>query len=196
MQAIGLEPAGVGGYLAPVPLLRAELQPLTARERLERALGLLLLRRFLLPVLVEIRLRNLHQLHEVIRSLGDEDQVAVVAHHVTGRIVAEQWSRSLGQQFIVENRVSNAGSAVALDFLSKQKPDGYQLQVPAFSTYLGAVLVAMLAPTGQVWIGALFVVLFAASGIGNGSTFRTIGVIFDRTQAGPPAVARLHSGRA
>ena len=31
----------------------------------------------------------------------------------------------------------------------------------------------------------LFMVLFAASGIGNGSTFRTIGVIFDRTQAGP-----------
>ena len=32
---------------------------------------------------------------------------------------------------------------------------------------------------------ALFIVLFAASGIGNGSTFRTIGVIFDRVQAGP-----------
>jgi len=31
----------------------------------------------------------------------------------------------------------------------------------------------------------LFVVLFFASGVGNGSTFRTIGVIFDRTQAGP-----------
>lgn len=31
----------------------------------------------------------------------------------------------------------------------------------------------------------LFVVLFCASGIGNGSTFRTIGVIFDRQQAGP-----------
>lgn len=30
-----------------------------------------------------------------------------------------------------------------------------------------------------------FVILFAASGIGNGSTFRTVGVIFDRTQAGP-----------
>ena len=30
-----------------------------------------------------------------------------------------------------------------------------------------------------------FVVVFAASGIGNGSTFRTVGVIFDRTQAGP-----------
>ena len=31
----------------------------------------------------------------------------------------------------------------------------------------------------------LFVVLFMASGIGNGSTFRTIAVIFDRQQAGP-----------
>ncbi|MDP2198843.1 MAG: antiporter, partial [Sulfurimicrobium sp.] len=31
----------------------------------------------------------------------------------------------------------------------------------------------------------IFVVLFAASGIGNGSTFRTVGVIFDRLQAGP-----------
>ena len=31
----------------------------------------------------------------------------------------------------------------------------------------------------------LFMALFFASGIGNGSTFRTIGVIFDRTQAGP-----------
>ncbi|HSV35230.1 MAG TPA: MFS transporter [Ramlibacter sp.] len=31
----------------------------------------------------------------------------------------------------------------------------------------------------------LFILLFAASGIGNGSTFRTIGVIFDRAKAGP-----------
>jgi MFS transporter, NNP family, nitrate/nitrite transporter len=31
----------------------------------------------------------------------------------------------------------------------------------------------------------LFMLLFLASGIGNGSTFRSIGVIFDRTQAGP-----------
>lgn len=32
---------------------------------------------------------------------------------------------------------------------------------------------------------ALFVVLFAATGLGNGSTFRSVGVIFDRQQAGP-----------
>jgi NNP family nitrate/nitrite transporter-like MFS transporter len=31
----------------------------------------------------------------------------------------------------------------------------------------------------------LFVVLFAASGIGNGSTFRTVGVLFDQDQRGP-----------
>jgi nitrate/nitrite transporter NarK len=31
----------------------------------------------------------------------------------------------------------------------------------------------------------LFMVLFFATGVGSGSTFRTIGVIFDRTQAGP-----------
>jgi NNP family nitrate/nitrite transporter-like MFS transporter len=30
-----------------------------------------------------------------------------------------------------------------------------------------------------------FVLVFAASGIGNGSTFRSVGYIFDRTQAGP-----------
>ncbi len=31
----------------------------------------------------------------------------------------------------------------------------------------------------------LFVLIFAATGIGNASTFRSVGVIFDRTQAGP-----------
>lgn len=32
---------------------------------------------------------------------------------------------------------------------------------------------------------ALFMILFAATGIGNGSTFRTIAVVFDKEQAGP-----------
>jgi NNP family nitrate/nitrite transporter-like MFS transporter len=31
----------------------------------------------------------------------------------------------------------------------------------------------------------LFIVLFAATGVGNGSTFRSVGFIFDRQQAGP-----------
>src|SRR5690606_29527098 len=31
----------------------------------------------------------------------------------------------------------------------------------------------------------LFLVLFTATGIGNGSTFRTVAMIFDKEQAGP-----------
>lgn len=65
---------------------------------------------------------------------------------------------------------------------------------------ISAVMVLSSAAVGYVMLQAygsatpeqyfstfmwLFVVLFAASGIGNGSTFRTIGVIFDRQQAGP-----------
>ena len=50
------------------------------------------------------------------------------------------------------------------------------------------MMLAYRSPTPEdyfVVFMALFVLLFAASGIGNGSTFRTIGVVFDRTQAGP-----------
>jgi len=65
---------------------------------------------------------------------------------------------------------------------------------------ISAVMVAASAAVGYMMLLAyksatpeeyflvfmvLFVVLFAATGIGNGSTFRTIGVIFDRQQAGP-----------
>ena len=65
---------------------------------------------------------------------------------------------------------------------------------------ISAVMVVASAAVGYVMLQAyqsatpeqyfltfmvLFVVLFAATGIGNGSTFRTIGVIFDRQQAGP-----------
>ncbi|HJW12274.1 MAG TPA: MFS transporter [Albitalea sp.] len=65
---------------------------------------------------------------------------------------------------------------------------------------ISAVMVVASAAVGYVMMQAygsatpeqyfpaflgLFIVLFFASGIGNGSTFRTIGVIFDRQQAGP-----------
>lgn len=57
------------------------------------------------------------------------------------------------------------------------------------STAVGYVmLLAYKSPVPEQYFFVfmvLFVVLFAATGIGNGSTFRTIGVIFDRTQAGP-----------
>ena len=65
---------------------------------------------------------------------------------------------------------------------------------------ISIVLVIASAATGYVMFQAyhsatpeqyfftfmtLFVVLFAASGIGNGSTFRTVGFVFDQDQRGP-----------
>ncbi len=56
---------------------------------------------------------------------------------------------------------------------------------------IGAGYVMMLAyqsPTPEQYFFpflVLFIIVFAATGIGNGSTFRTIGVIFDREKAGP-----------
>ena len=47
---------------------------------------------------------------------------------------------------------------------------------------------AYSSPTPEVYFPAtlgVFILLFFASGLGNGSTFRTIGVVFDREQAGP-----------
>lgn len=59
----------------------------------------------------------------------------------------------------------------------------------AASVAVGYVMMqAYASPTPEQHFAAflgLFVVIFIASGIGNGSTFRTIGVIFDRQQAGP-----------
>ncbi len=65
---------------------------------------------------------------------------------------------------------------------------------------ISAVMVLASAAVGYVMLQAygsatpeqyfpmfmgLFIVLFAASGVGNGSTFRSVGFIFDRQQAGP-----------
>lgn len=59
----------------------------------------------------------------------------------------------------------------------------------AASGYAGYILMqAYHSATPEIYFTEFlitFVVLFAASGIGNGSTFRTVGVIFDRIQAGP-----------
>ncbi len=62
------------------------------------------------------------------------------------------------------------------------------LMVVASAAVGYVMLLAYKSPTPEEYFlifMVLFVILFAASGIGNGSTFRTIGVIFDRQQAGP-----------
>jgi NNP family nitrate/nitrite transporter-like MFS transporter len=57
------------------------------------------------------------------------------------------------------------------------------------SVYAGWIMMqAYQSATPEIFFTqflVVFVVLFAATGIGNGSTFRTVGVIFDRVQAGP-----------
>jgi NNP family nitrate/nitrite transporter-like MFS transporter len=59
----------------------------------------------------------------------------------------------------------------------------------AASAYAGYIMMqAYQSQTPEIFFTqflVVFVILFAATGIGNGSTFRTVGVIFDRTQAGP-----------
>jgi MFS transporter, NNP family, nitrate/nitrite transporter len=59
----------------------------------------------------------------------------------------------------------------------------------AASAYAGYIMMqAYQSATPEVFFTqflVVFVILFAATGIGNGSTFRTVGVIFDRVQAGP-----------
>jgi NNP family nitrate/nitrite transporter-like MFS transporter len=57
------------------------------------------------------------------------------------------------------------------------------------SVYAGYLMMqAYQSATPEVYFTEFlitFIVVFAAAGIGNASTFRTVGVIFDRTQAGP-----------
>ncbi len=59
----------------------------------------------------------------------------------------------------------------------------------AASAYAGYLMMqAYHSATPEIYFNEFlwtFVALFAATGIGNGSTFRTVGVIFDRVQAGP-----------
>jgi putative tricarboxylic transport membrane protein len=57
---------------------------------------------------------------------------------VTGRIVADQFSRSLGQQFTVEN-VVGAGGTTGIARGSRANPDGYTLVLGHMGTHAAAV---------------------------------------------------------
>ena len=63
------------------------------------------------------------------------------------------------------------------------------LVMVAASAYAGRIMMqAYQSATPEIFFTQFivtFIVLFAATGFGNGSTFRSVGVIFDRTQAGP-----------
>src|SRR5205085_9138230 len=68
---------------------------------------------------------------------------------ITGRIVAEQLSRSLGQQFVVEN-VGGAGGTTGTTRAARSSPDGYTLALGHMGTHAAALaLYANLAYNPQ-----------------------------------------------
>lgn len=81
-----------------------------------------------------------------------------------GGMIADKWGGSIVTQLISVVLVAASAATGYVMFLAYHSatPEQY------FFTFM-----------------ALFVVLFAASGIGNGSTFRTVGVVFDQNQRGP-----------
>jgi tripartite-type tricarboxylate transporter receptor subunit TctC len=57
---------------------------------------------------------------------------------ITGRIVADIWSKALGQQFVVEN-VGGAGGATGTTRVARAAPDGYTLGLGHVGTHAAAV---------------------------------------------------------
>jgi tripartite-type tricarboxylate transporter receptor subunit TctC len=57
---------------------------------------------------------------------------------ITGRIVAEQLSRSLGQQFVVEN-VAGAGGTTGIARAARANRDGYTLALGHMGTHAAAI---------------------------------------------------------
>lgn len=57
---------------------------------------------------------------------------------ITGRIVAEQLSRALGQQFVIEN-VAGAGGTTGTTRVARAAPDGYTLALGHMGTHAAAV---------------------------------------------------------
>ena len=59
---------------------------------------------------------------------------------ILGRVMAEQFTRSLGQQVIVENR-PGAGGTIGADVAAKAAPDGYTLLMMTISTHIIAPVI-------------------------------------------------------
>jgi tripartite-type tricarboxylate transporter receptor subunit TctC len=60
------------------------------------------------------------------------------ATDVVGRIIAEYFSRALGQQFVIEN-VAGAGGTTGTTRTMRATPDGYTIQVGQMGTHAAAV---------------------------------------------------------
>lgn len=63
---------------------------------------------------------------------------------ILGRLVFRHMGEAWEHPFIIDNKTSIMGSAMALDDVSKAAPDGYTLNVVSGSTYIGAAVVHMI----------------------------------------------------
>ena len=68
---------------------------------------------------------------------------------ILGRLIAEQLTRALGQQVIVENK-PGAGGTIGVDVAAKAAPDGYTLVVVTLSTHVMAPAVYPRLPYDPV----------------------------------------------
>src|SRR3982751_1040696 len=58
---------------------------------------------------------------------------------IVGRVLAEHFSRALGQQFFVENK-PGAGNLIGIEAAARAAPDGYTLLMTASTLVLNSVL--------------------------------------------------------
>src|SRR5262245_63852106 len=58
---------------------------------------------------------------------------------IVGRVLAEHFSRTLGQQFFVENK-PGAGNLIGIEAAARSAPDGYTLLMTASTIVLNTVL--------------------------------------------------------
>lgn len=63
---------------------------------------------------------------------------------ILGRLVFKHVAQEWGHPFVVENKTSIMGSAIALEEVAKSAPDGHVYNVVSGSTYIGAAVVHMI----------------------------------------------------
>ena len=68
---------------------------------------------------------------------------------ILGRLMADQFTKALGQQVIVENR-PGAGGTIGADVAAKAPPDGYTLLMTTISTHIIAPVIYPRLPYDAV----------------------------------------------
>ncbi|WP_043833055.1 Bug family tripartite tricarboxylate transporter substrate binding protein [Muricoccus aerilatus] len=112
------------------------------------------------------------------------------------RLLAQELSTALGQQFVVDNRAGGSGT-VGMAFLARARPDGYTLGVVPNGTF--AMAPAMyerlpydndnaFAPIGLLATNAMFLC------VEPNSPYKTLAALIDASRARPGAITFASAG--